>query len=121
MSLFQFQLLFLGLVACLLLAESLRWAKTSQTHPDHRARGDMVRLLVIALLGLGGTLARSGFAPRSAGFWLLSAALIPVSVAALVFMKRLFLAYRGSGRSAETTPVAAETSHSASDERPGGP
>ena len=100
MSFAVFQILFLVATACLLILSAVRWARTPESHPEHAVRGDMTRLLAVALLGLVGSAGRGRFALGSAGFWICSGLLLPVALAAVLLLRRLFLAYRGhrSGR-----------------------
>jgi hypothetical protein len=89
-----FQVLFLAIVAALFLGALVRQRRTPESHPDFRARGDMTRLLFVFLIGQGIILARSRFPATSQGFWLCSAALLPVVIIVVTLVLRLFNAYR---------------------------
>ena len=96
-----FQIFFMALIAALFLGSIARWRRTSESHPDFRARGDVTRLLFVFLIGQGLLLARSRFLPDATGawpnpmgFWICSAALLPVVIAVLALVLRLFTAYR---------------------------
>ncbi len=84
------------LFAELFLGALVRWARTPQTHPDHAARGYMVRLLALLLVGIGGSAMRDQYLPDSPWFWILGVLLIPVAGAAAYIALRLFRTYRGS-------------------------
>ena len=95
-----FQSIFLAIVAVLFVGALVRWRRTPETHPDYAARGDVTRLLGIFVLGQILVLVRtrlepsSPVAPKPPGFWICSVALLPVVVAALFYVRRLFGAYR---------------------------
>jgi hypothetical protein len=89
-----FQYIFVVIVGALLIGSGLRLRRTPESHPDHRARTDMVRLLGVFLIGQGIILLRSRFPENSQGFWLCSAALLPVVIVVLTLVLRLFNAYR---------------------------
>jgi hypothetical protein len=96
-----FQSVFMGVVAALLLGSLVRWRRTPTSHPDFGVRGDMTRLLLAFLIGQGIMLVRSQFLPKASGewpnatgFWICSAALLPVVIAVLTLVLRLFNAYR---------------------------
>jgi hypothetical protein len=92
--------IFLAVVTGLLIAAAVRWGRTPQTHPEHQARGDVARLLLVVLIGQVGALARARFAFNSPGFWVCTLLLLPVAFAALWLLRRLFLAYRSARTSA---------------------
>jgi hypothetical protein len=78
----------------LLLLAVMRWARTPATHSDRKARGDMAGLLALTLIGQVGALARARFPLGSTGFWLCSAALLPLALLGLFLLNRLLSAYR---------------------------
>lgn len=93
--------LFIVIAALMLLAVA-RWANTPATHPDRRARGDMAGLFTLTLIGQVGALARARFPFGSTGFWVCSAALLPLALIGLFLLHRLLRTYRDN--SAGKTP-----------------
>jgi hypothetical protein len=95
-----FQSIFLAIVAALLVGALVRWRRTPEAHPDYAARADVARLLGAFVLGQILVLVRSRLepgspvAPKPPGFWICSVALLPVVVAVLFYVRRLFGAYR---------------------------
>lgn len=89
-----FQIVFLTLVAFLLTGAVVRWRRTPDTHPDYRARGDVMRLLLVFLIGQGIVLARAFLPANSPGFWVCSLALLPIVIAVVYFLLRLLRIYR---------------------------
>jgi hypothetical protein len=85
---------FFVLVAALLLAAIVRWARTPQGHPERQARGDLACLLAVILAAHLGVLARSHFLTGSSAFWLCTALLLPFVGAALWLIGRLLRFYR---------------------------
>lgn len=96
MSSTALQAVFLALVALLLPAALVRWSRTPETHPDHEARGDTVRLLALVLIGQVGSLIRERFPFGAVGFWICTVALLPIAGIALFLIRRLLMAYRRS-------------------------
>jgi hypothetical protein len=90
------QLLFMALVAGLLFAAYLRWQQTPRTDPEAPARADVCRLLAVVLVGQILALARSRFALASAGFYACSLLLLLITMAALFYLYRLYIAFRRS-------------------------
>lgn len=89
-----FQAVFLALMALLAAGATLRWRRTAPYDPEYTARGDMARLMGVFVVAQAVVLARSFLKPASTGFWVCSALLLPVVIAVVALLRRLFAAYR---------------------------
>lgn len=86
----------LALVLIILMLAALRLRGTLAGDPEHAARLDQVKLLVVILAAQVLELVRSRLAPTTRPFWALSLLLLPFAVAALYLLARLYSAYRVS-------------------------
>jgi hypothetical protein len=89
-----FRLVFLAVGILLFAWSLLRWQFTDEAHRDYGVRRDMGLLMAIIVAGQAGDLLRTRFPEGSSGFLVCSLALLPIAVAALALLWRLFRAYR---------------------------
>lgn len=87
--------LFLAVVLLALIASVIRLAMTSPESPERQERGDVTAVMFFILVGGAGSLARDRYSPGTSQFMLLNGLLIPICIATLYFIVRLFRAYKG--------------------------
>lgn len=78
----------------LFLAALIRWARTPDGDSEAQPRADMTWLCGVVLVGEVGAVLRSHYTFGTPIFWLLSALLLPVAAAAILFASHLVRAYR---------------------------
>jgi len=86
----------LGVCAPLFFAAVARWRMCTQNGAERIARRDTTILVALLMLGIFGDAARSRFPDVSIPYLVISVALIPVAIAAIVLLVRLIKAYRRS-------------------------
>jgi len=85
------------LSAILLVITILRLAGTPANSPFRQERTESAVLVALITAGAFGSSARERFAAGTTNFWLASAALGIICALALLFVFRLFRAYRNNG------------------------
>lgn len=108
-----FRAIILLVTAIALIWSLAEWRRTPATHPEYPARGDRTRLLILVLLGLAGEAARSRLENNPLLFLWCTVALAPVALAALYFIRRLYLAYRRSASDEAAPQIALSSSREA--------
>ncbi len=80
----------------LLCLAVFRWRQVGKFHPEYVVRRDMVLLVLLFIVGIGGDALRTYPPPgnRDITVLLISIALAPVGIAAVLLLVRLIAAYR---------------------------
>ncbi len=92
----RFTIIILLIAGALFAGAVYRLVKTSAKDPIRGERSDTAVLLLLVLLGVGGSTARDRFPLNSRNYWFANAALIPICVAAVWYIWRLVRAFKGA-------------------------